>query len=379
MSRSNSALIFILLLAFACSPKTSKNESPSLKEIQLDHAVGFKIFQGEGFKLIEVPHAFPGEHKPFSYLVKEAKDIQIPDKQFDAVIDADVQKIILTSTTQIPHLDRLGISDKLIAFPNLDLISSKKIRQHIAKEQVQELGGGAKFNIEKIIDLQPDLVVISTLGDNMKDLQLLSKAHIPNVINGDYLEQHPLGRAEWIKFTGALTGQLEKATELYNEVKSTYENLKKSIEMADLDSIPSVLSGNMYKDIWYAPSGNNWGAIFLKDAGSEYIFKEDLSSGSLQLSYEYVLDKGINADVWISTAEFTDLESMENADHRYTQFNAFQKGQVYTFSLTRGPTGGLEYFELGYSRPDIILKDLIKIFHPEQLPGYKPYFYQKLN
>ncbi|WP_215226016.1 ABC transporter substrate-binding protein [Echinicola shivajiensis] len=374
-----SPLIFILLLVFACSPKKSKIQAASLEEIKLDYAVGFKIYQGEGFKLIKVQNGFPGEHKPFSYLVKDAEDIQFPKGQYDAIIDPNVQKITLTSTTQIPHLDRLGISDKLIAFPNLDLISSKEIRQQITDGKVEELGGGAKFNIEKILDINPDLVIISTLGDNLKDLQLLNKAHIPNVINGDYLEQHPLGRAEWIKFTGALTGKLEKATELYNEVKNNYESLRESIVNADLDSLPSVLSGNMYKDIWYAPAGNNWGAIFLEDAGSDYIFDEDINSGSLQLSYEYVLDKGMNADVWISTGEFTNLENMKNADQRYTQFRSFQKGQVYTFSLTRGATGGLEYFELGYSRPDIILKDLIKIFHPEQLPDYKPYFYQKLN
>lgn len=328
---------------------------------------------------MEVSKGFPGNHQPFRYLVKEDTTIEVPEENYDAVIEVDVQTVILTSTTQVPHLVALEIPDRLISFPNLDLISSMPIRKRIDEGTVDELGSGAQYNTEKIIDLSPDLLVISTLGDNLKDLQLMSKANIPAVINGDYVEQHPLGRAEWIKFTGALTGRLKEATAYFDNIKSNYLNLKKAVQDTTFSAVPTVLSGNMYRDIWYAPSGNNWGAIFLEDAGADYIFKDQESAGSLQLSYETVLDKGLNADIWISTAEFGSLAQMAAADARYTQFSAFQTGNVYTFANTRGATGGLEYFELGYTRPDIILKDLIKIFHPGLIPDYEPYFYQKLK
>ncbi|MBD8491206.1 ABC transporter substrate-binding protein [Echinicola sp. CAU 1574] len=376
-------VLFYLTIIFSIAACSAPNQKASLteelKEIPVDHAVGFKIIQGKGYKIVEVLHGFPGEHQTFRYLVKETGKAEVPESHFDAIIDSSVQKIILTSTTQIPHLDELGLSKNLIAFPNTKLISSKRIRKQIDQGDIEDLGTGAKYNIEKIIDMEPDLVVISTLGDNLKDLQLLDQANIPTVINGDYMEQHPLGRAEWIKFTGALTGKLQEATKKFDEVKQNYNALKSSVKKANLENLPTVISGNMYKDIWYAPAGNNWGAIFLKDAGADYIFKDQESLGSLQLNYEYVLEKGLNANTWISTAEFTSLDQMKNADERYTQFSSFQQGEVYTFSNTRGETGGLEYFELGYTRPDIILKDLIKIFHPGLLPNYRPYFYQKLD
>lgn len=371
--------IFIALLSLSCSRTPQENSHESLQEIKLDYALGFKIFQGEGYKVVEVIHGFPGDHKPFRYYVQESSSATKPEEYFNASIPLEIHKIILTSTTQVPHLTELGLAEKLVAFPNRDLISSKPVRQLIEQGKVAELGGGANFNSEKIIDISPDLLVISTLGDNLKDLQLLDKANIPAVINGDYMEQHPLGRAEWIKFTGALTGTLDEAIKKFEQVKSNYLNLKTTVKQRDLEHLPSVISGNMYKDIWYAPAGNNWGAIFLEDAGADYIFKDQEHSGSLQLNYEFVLDKGLDAEIWISTAEFSTLDQMKNADSRYTKFKAFQEANVYTFANTRGATGGLEYFELGYTRPDIILKDLIKIFHPELLPDYKPYFYERLK
>lgn len=373
------ALLFFPLLVFSCSSPNKEQQDQPLREIKMEYAVGFRIWQGEDYKIAEVTRGFPGDHQAFKYFVPEKEGIQPPHEDFDAVVPYGVEKVILTSTTQIPHLDTLELANRLIAFPNCDLISSPAIRKRIAAGQVEELGGGAHFNSEKIIDLSPDLLMISTLGDNLKDLQLFQKAGIPAVINGDYVEQHPLGRAEWIKFTGVLTGNYDQAAAIFEGIAQNYLTLKSAVAEADFDSLPTVLSGSMYRDIWYAPAGNNWGAIFLEDAGAEYVFEDMASTGSLQLNYESVLEKGLEADYWISTAEYTTLDQMKTADERYTQFRAFQKGNIYSFASTRGATGGLEYFELGYTRPDIILKDLVKVFHPELVQGYSPYFYHKLH
>ncbi|WP_026236088.1 ABC transporter substrate-binding protein [Echinicola pacifica] len=382
----NIKLFFILLLisfVTACGgskDQKDQNLTAELQEIPLDYAQGFKLFQGPGYKLIEVHQAFPGSDRPFRYLVREEQSSEEPDSsQFDAILPHAADRIVLTSTTQVPHLDLLGISETLVGFPNLDFISTPSLREKIDAGKVIDLGSGASYNLEKIMDLQPGLVIISTLGDNMKEVKLLNQVGIPAVINGDYLEQHPLGRAEWIKFTGALTGRLAEAQESYQRVKDNYDELKTMGQGIPTASKPSILSGNMYKDSWYAPAGNNWGAIFIADAGGKYIFQDKESDGSLQLSYEVVLDQGVEADIWLSTGEYSDLATMGAADPRYRQFEAYKNAQVYTFANTKGPTGGLEYFEMGYSRPDIILKDLLKIFHPELVPNYTPYFYKKIN
>lgn len=329
--------------------------------------------------MVEVTQAYPGEHDPFRYLVMEEEGLELNSSGYDAVISLPVEEIVLTSTTQVPHLDLLGISDRMIGFPNTDLISSELMRKQIDLGKVTDLGKGPIANVELTVDLEPDLVILSTMGDNLEQLSLLDRAGIPVALNGEYTEQSPLGRAEWIKFTGALTGKYPESLEVFEKIESAYLSLKKEISDAGLENKPTVISGTMYKDIWYAPAAENWGALFLEDAGADYIFKNKSGTGSLQLNYEYVLETAMEADIWIGAADFKDLQTMKEADRRYTNFRAFQKGQVYTFTNKKGVTGGIEYFELGYMRPDILLKDLIKIFHPDQLPDYDLYFYEKLK
>lgn len=371
--------LFLLGSVFSCSPSTPMEEAQKVSALPLTYAQGFSISQGDGFKILEVRQAYPGEHEPFRYLVVEEEG-KAPDQGgFDAVIMLPIEDIVLTSTTQVPHLDFLGISGRMIGFPNTDLVSSATMRKLIDAGNVTDLGKGPVANVEMIVDLDPDLVIFSTLGENLEPYSIVKKAGIPFILNGEYTEQNPLGRAEWIKFTGALTGKYQEAVTVFEEIERDYLSLKKQAAAISKEQQPAVISGIMYKDIWYAPAAENWGALFLKDAGADYVFKEQQGTGSLQLNYEYVLEKALEADVWIGAADFENLEAMGEADHRYTNFKAFQLGEVYTYTHKKGATGGFEYFELGYMRPDIILKDLIKIFHPEHLPDYEPYFYEKLN
>jgi len=370
---------FLLGSIFSCSSSTPTEEAKEVSPLPLTYAQGFTLAQGDGFKILEVLQAYPGEHKPFRYLVVEEAGKEPEQGDFDAVITLPIKTIVLTSTTQVPHLDLLDISGKMIGFPNTDLISSKSMRKLIDEGHVTDLGKGPVANVEIIVDLDPDLVLFSTLGENLEPYAIVKKAGIPFVLNGEYTEQDPLGRAEWIKFTGALTGKYQEAVTVFKEIEEEYLSLKKQAAAIAQEQPPSVISGIMYKDIWYAPAAENWGALFLKDAGADYVFKDRQGTGSLQLNYEYVLENALEADVWIGAADFPNLKAMREADHRYGRFKAFQSGEVYTYTLKRGATGGYEYFELGYMRPDIILKDLIKILHPEHLPEYEPYFYEKLN
>lgn len=374
--------VFVLIILFSnllisCKAPQDNNVL-GLEKLPLEFAEGFEVYQGEGFKIIEVTKAFPGSHPPFKYLIKEKSDIEIPDIEFDVTVQIPVSRIIMTSTTHIPHLDYLEGVSTLIAFPNTDLISSQSVRQRISMGKVEDLGSGPQANLEMIIDLDPDWIMISTLGDDLRNLELFHQSGVAALINGEYMEQHPLGRAEWIKFTGALLGKWEKAGEVFDKIKMDYQEAANLIQSQKPDK-PKVMSGVMYKDIWYVPGADSWGAHLLKAAGGDYIFFDQKGTGSAQLSYEYVLENSQNADYWIGAADFKNLDEMKNADARYVHFKAFQNKQVYSYTQKKGASGGLEYFELGYLRPDLILKDLIKIMHPDLLPDYKTYFYTKLD
>lgn len=346
--------------------------------IPLDYAKGFSIRKGEGFWVIEVLQPWTGAMESFRYLVVE-NGVEPPSLKVDALVQLPINKVIVTSTTHIPHLDLLEKTEALVGFPNLDLISSPEVWSLIEKGRIQDLGSAPSANIEMLIDLQPDWVMISTLGDDLKQIQLLEQAGIPAFINGEYVEQHPLGRAEWIKFTGVLFGKFQEAEEVFHSIENSYLSALESVENLNNPLRPTVLSGVLYEDSWFAPGSDSWGAQILNQAGGDYVFSDQAGTGSVPLSYEFVIDRAMDSEYWIGSADFENLEEMKEQEPRYQIFRAFQEGKVFTYSRKRGPRGGFEYFELGYVRPDLVLKDLVKILHPELLPDYELYFYKKLN
>jgi len=367
----------MILSVIGCNQKKSSVVVTSEK-VELSYAKGFSISRGDGFWEIEVTQPWTGAEETFHYVVVE-ENREIPAGDFDGLIQLPISKVILTSTTQIPHLDLLGATEKLIGFPQVDLISSKTTRKLIQEGKVQDLGSGPAANPEMIIELDPDWIMISTLGDDLRYLELLNSAGIPPIINGEYVEQHPLGRAEWIKFTGIFLGKYEEAKIIFEQVESDYLQAMALANQIPKTGKPTVLSGVMYQDIWYAPGRDSWGAQILKNAGGNYVFEDQAGTGSLQLNYEFVLEKAMDSDFWIGSADFVSLEKMGEIEPRYQAIKAFKDGNVFTYTQKKGETGGLEYFELGYMRPDLILKDLLKILHPNLLPDYELYFYKQLN
>jgi len=375
----SSAYLYLMVASifiFSCQKKSETTLEKT--SVPLEFAQGFQLFKGENFWEIHVTQGYTGAEKTYRYLVLE-EGAEVEKSGFDAVVQLPISKVVLTSTTQVPHLDLLGETDKLTGFPQTDLISSTATRERIDAGKVTDLGSGPSANPEMVIDLQPDWIMISTLGEDLRYLDLFAQANIPALINGEYVEQNPLGRAEWIKFTGILLGKHEEAVAEFEQIKSAYQKAEKLATQIPSDNRPKVLSGVMYQDIWYAPGAESWGAQILQNAGGDYVFTDQKGSGSLQLNYEFVLDRAAEAEVWIGSADFPDVKTMGSNEPRYQNFQAWKSGQIYTYTAKKGATGGLEYFELGYVRPDLILKDLIKILHPELLPEYELYFYQKLE
>jgi len=142
---------------------------------------------------------------------------------------------------------------------------------------------------------------------------------------------------------------------------------------------PTVISGGLFKDIWNLPAGNSFEASFLTDANTNYLYKNIKGKGSLSINIENVFSKGKNADIWIAPSYFKTMKQLKKANDIYSKFDAFKNKQIFTYVNTQGETGGIIYFELSSARPDLVLKDLIKITHPKLLKNYKLTFYKKLK
>lgn len=355
--------------------KIRENFNQTPKSIK--YAQGFDIAYHDGYKVLTVKNIWPGSQKEFRYaLVENGHLLEMPES-FDEIITIPINEIVVTSTTHIPSLEMLEVETTLVGFPSLDYISSQKTRKRIDQGLIKELGKNEDLNTESLLDLNPDIIIGFAIDNHDKTLKTIKKTGIPLVYNGDWTESSPLAKAEWIKFFAAFYNKDTLANRLFSNIENEYLNAKKIAFNAK--SKPTVLSGAMYKDIWYLPQGKSWAAQFIADANGDYLWKETKGTGSHSLSLESVLEKAEHAEIWIGPSYYTNLVQLKKAHTIYQYFDSFKNKKVYSFTNKVGETGGLIYFELAPNRPDIVLKDIIKILHPELLPNHKFYFFDQLK
>jgi iron complex transport system substrate-binding protein len=341
------------------------------------HAKGFSIVRHDGFTIVKVSNPWPNSSMEYTYILKQ-KSAVIPDSlaQYQ-IISVPIKKIIVTSTTHIPSLEMLEVESSLIGFPNMKYISSEKVRARIDAGRVHEVGSTQNLNTEIIINLQPHVIVAHGIDNNNPALDNLQKSGLNVMLNGDWNEPTALGKAEWIKFFGALYGLDTKADSIFSDIEKEYSNILKLA--SKVTNKPTVLSGAIYQDKWNLPQGDSWGALMLAQAGGSYLWADTKGTGSLSLPFETVFEKGKGADFWIGPGQFTSFNDMTDSNPHYKEFQAFKNRQVYSYSIKKGKTGGVLYYELAPNRPDLVMKDLVKILHPELLPEYDLYFFEKLK
>lgn len=370
-------LLSVVFLFLSCKKEQSETTVIEKTENSIKHAKGLEIYNYNGYSVVKVKHPWPNAENGFTYILKEKNGI-VPDSlQKYTTVSVPVQSIIVTSTTHIPSLEMLGVENTLVGFPHTDFISSEKTRVLIDAGKVKNLGQNESINTEVAIDLSPEVIVGFSIDSNNKTFNNLEKAGMKILYNGDWTEQTPLGKSEWIKFFGVLYGKNKEANEVFNRIEKDYNDAvslaKKAINR------PTALSGGMYQDTWNLPQGESWAALFLKDANIDYLWKDTKGIGSLALSFENVLEKAQNADYWFGPGQFSTLKELLDANPHYAQFKAFKNKNVYSFTTKTGAKGGVIYYEQAANRPDLVLKDLIKITNPDVLPDYQLYFFQKLK
>jgi iron complex transport system substrate-binding protein len=374
-----STVLLLLVIMMSGCQRTSTIESLpiSLSYDTLKYATGFSIARNGETIYVSVNHPYQGATSGHRYLlVPHGKEIPAhrPDEK---VIRVPVATIACTSTTHIPLLDYLNETDKLIGFPSTDLVSSKKTRARIDEGKVKDLGMDKGLNLELLASLQPEVLMGYTLSSDYGQFKKIEELGIPVVINSEYLEKHPLGRAEWIKFVALFFGKEKEADSIFTMIEYNY---KKTVDVArQAKEKPTVLSGIMYGDAWFLPGGQNYAATILRDASCEYLWASDSTSGYLELSFEAVYDKANASDFWIGVGTFSTREQLAATNNRYRLFQPFLKKTIYNYDNRIGAKGGNEFLELGYLRPDIILQDLVKITHPELLPEHKLFFHRRLE
>ncbi|PJF36926.1 MAG: ABC transporter substrate-binding protein [Candidatus Thermofonsia Clade 1 bacterium] len=349
-------------------------------KVEIAFATGFEVTYHKHYKVVRVTRPWAGAESGFTYVLVQCGAPAPADEQLkDAlVVEVPIKKFISMSTTYLPHLVELGVLEALVGVDTLQYVSTPEVVALGKAGKLVEIGSGAQVNIEQVALSAPDLIM--TYGSGFSDYDAhpkLIEAGYKVALNGEFAENTPLGRAEWIKFTALFFNAEERAEAYFDSVASEYQRLVALTER--VSHRPSVLINTPYQDVWYMPGGKSFAARFLLDAGASYAWADDESTGSLPLSIEDVFAKAGDAEFWVNVGFFGSLKDLEAADARFAEFAAFKNGKVFNNDKRTNENFGNDYFESGVIRPQVILADLIKIFHPELLPDHELVYYRQLE
>ncbi len=347
-------------------------------QVSIDYAKNFTLEYKEGYKLLTVLAPWASATEPFQYVLVPKGQPDPSGVEGAMIVHTPVESFVSLSTTYLPFLEQIDALSSLVAVSSGAYVYNPEVQNWLQTGAVSEVGSGAEVNVERLVDLNPELVMTSACGYSVCDShpQLL-EAGLKVAINSDYLEQNPLGRAEWGKFIAAFFDKEVEADRLFDEMVARYQQAKDLT--SGLTERVTVLTNTAYEGTWYMPGGESYVAIFLEDAGADYVFKGSEGSGAQPLDIEVVLERAKDADYWVNVGAMSELASLAAMDARYADFNAFQDGNVYTYSKRVNELGAVDYFESGAAAPDVILLDLIKAFYPDLLPEHEFVYYQALQ
>lgn len=342
------------------------------------HAGGFTIEYFAHYKVITVQTPFPGS-EPQQYVLVQCGAPAPASYTAAQVITTPLQTVVTMSTTYLTALDELGVLERLIGLDEATYVNNPTVLQMAATGKLTMVGVGAGVNVEQAIDLQPGLIMAVSTGNAEFDAHpKLLEAGLKVVLNAEWLETSPLGRAEWIKFIAAFFNREATAAALFAEREARYQELTALATTAE--SRPTVFVNTVARGTWSTPGGHSYIARFLADAGADYLWAHETTNERMQLAFEEVYDMAQSADFWVNSGRNAKtLVELLTEDSRYADFTAVQKGNVWNNNARLGPNGGNEYWEIGVAHPDVVLADLIKIFHPELLPEYELVYYHRLQ
>ena len=334
----------------------------------------FTVAYHDYYKRVRVLEATPGGG-PAEYVLVQRGAPDPPDIGDATVVYVPIESIFTSSTTHLPALVVADAIDRLAGVAQGDFISTEAAYARVESGDAVVFAPAYELDVEIIVASRPDVLMTSGLDDDAYDL--ISSAGIAVVHNADWVDSTALGRAEWAKFIALFFNAEAESEAWYADVRERYVEAKSLA--AEAVNRPTVHTGVVYGGVWYASGGRSYVARLLADAGADYVWKDDETTGSIPTDLEVQLAVAGDADYWLHGGSWwADTDAAIDEEPRYGAFRSARLGNVWNNTLATNERGGNDYFETGTSRPDLVLRDLIAIFHPELLPDHRIRFYRNL-
>ena len=359
-------------------------EVDSAEKISPEYAKGFTVkYLSEDVRLVEVgdPQHVLTEgaddedyDMPVDYrfaLVRKGAEADVPEgyKRVDVPID----RTICMTSLQLSNFTALDAHDVIRGITGTKNLFDEDIKERVKKGEIVKIGMEGDFDPELVLAANPDVIFISPFKRGGYDA--IKETGVTLVPHLGYKELEPLGQAEWIKFVAMFIGKEKEANEVFTGIKSRYEDVKKLT--AKVKVRPTVFSGEMHGGNWYAVGGRNHLAQLFRDAGADYIIKDE-NTGGVNIEFEQMYAQAANADYWRILNSFPgdfSYDALKASEPRNELFKAFKDRHVVYCNMKQTP-----YYELTPVQPDVLLNDLVAIFHPDLVaPDYQPRFYRLLK
>ncbi len=370
-------IIFTAFLLFtACA---GREQSTEQQRGPNKYAHGFRMKSQGDLKQLTVfdPWEKAGNVRMEYLLMK--RGTPLPDSlKGETVIRTPVERVICLSTTHLAFLNALDETGAVVGISGSRYVSNAKIRRRMEAGEVPDVGYGQNLNYEQIVAQKPGLVMVYGVGSEITGItRKLHELGIPSVVVAEYLEEKPLGKAEWLKFFGAFFEKETLAKTRFSAIEKNYLELKEMERPTQ--KAPRVLVGSPYNDSWWVPGGNSYMANLIADAGGDYLGKANSSNESYVISFENALAWGSRADVWINMGNLASKEEILAADGRFKNLRVFREGRIFNNIKRNTPHGGNDFWESGTVNPHLILKDLMIIFYPQQMKTDSLTYYQPVQ
>ena len=373
-------LVLFYLLTSCNINYNSKTDVQSTIASGNSYAKKFQIEKFDKYNIIRIFNPWQkADNVMFEYHLSKQKTL-IPDSIFDEnkFIQTPVKSVICLSTTHIGFIDALNELNSIKGIANGNLVNNARIIEGLRNQSIIDIGNDRDLNYEQMVKIKPDIIFTYGVGtESLEYIQKLNELGLKVMIIGEYLEDNPLAKTEWLKVFSSLYNKEQIADIILRNLSKNYNDLKKLAK--SVTKQPLVITGLPWKGVWYVPGGNSYLAQLIEDAGGKYIWYDNTSAESLPLDFEVVFQNAQNADIWIHPGAANNLRDIVSVDERISDFNIYTKGNIFNNNLRQNIVGGNDYWESGLVHPDIIIRDLMKIFHPGLFPGYELVYYKKIK
>jgi iron complex transport system substrate-binding protein len=356
----NALTLFLLFsLFFSCENGATK------KAVQGNfytpqYANGFCIDTVNGKKMLRVFNPFQhSQQLTYSY-----------------TIDSAVRRVVCMSTTHAALLNFIGAAERIVGMASAELVYDSALHAKFANGQLANVGYDTQLNMERLLALHPDVIFAYGIsGEFTSVANKLEELGLRVVYIGEYTEEHPLGKAEWAVAIASFFGCEALAVEKFTQVSDEYNRLKKLLD--GVNHKTQTLLNAPWGEAWFVPGMRGNMATLLHDAGGESVVPLRNHRDSYPISIELAYRYSQHASCWINPGRASSLAELKGMHKMIKNIPAFKLGEVYNNNARTNAYGGSDFFESGTVNPHLILKDLIKILHPELLPEYQLFYYKK--